>query len=80
VLQAVLLEGTPGCRRVRQLGGGKASYWRTAFRLVLDEITELAGLAIDKPERPPVPERYALQAAVMVATVGRGRPSQGACV
>ena len=51
----------------------KASYWRTAFRLALDEIAAIAGLAT-KPRRPPVPERHALQAAVMVTTVRKGAP------
>jgi hypothetical protein len=44
-----------------------------AFRLALDEIAELAGLAT-KPRRPPVSERCALQAAVMVAKVRKGAP------
>ena len=52
----------------RGLGGGKASYWRTAFRLALDEIAAHVGLAT-KARRPPVPERHALQAAGMVTTV-----------
>jgi hypothetical protein len=45
-----------------------------AFRLALDEIAALVGLATNKPKRPPVPERYALQAAVIVTAVRRGAP------
>lgn len=33
LVQAVLLGGRPVVGASRQLGGGKASYWRTAFRL-----------------------------------------------
>jgi hypothetical protein len=36
---------------------------------------ELAGLLIlQRGQAPAVPERYALQTAVMVATVGKGAP------
>jgi hypothetical protein len=42
--------------------------------MALDEIGALAGLTTDRPKRPPVPERYALQAAVMVATVRNSAP------
>jgi hypothetical protein len=43
-------------------------------RPALDEIAAIVGLATNRPSSPPVPERYALQAAVMVATVGKGAP------
>ena len=51
----------------RGLPRAKPAYWRMSFRLALDEIAALVGLAT-KPRRPPVPERYALEAAVMVTT------------
>jgi hypothetical protein len=57
-----------GRRRVAWARRGSA-----AFRLALDEIAALLGLAT-KPRRPPGPERYALQAAVMVTTVRKGAP------
>ena len=44
-----------------------------AFRLALDEIAALVGLGT-KPWRSPVPERYALQAAVMIAMVRKDAP------
>lgn len=53
-------------------GGRKANYWRTVFRLALDKIAALVELASKPARRPPVPERYALQAAAMVATVRKG--------
>ena len=68
LLKAVLLGGRAVVGASRELGGGgKASYWRAAFRLALDEIAALLGLAIKPARRPPVPERHALQAAAMVA-------------
>jgi hypothetical protein len=67
-----LLSGHSIVEASRQLGGGKGSYWRTVFRLALDEIAALVGLATNGPKRPPVPERYALETAAMVATVQKG--------
>jgi hypothetical protein len=40
----------------------------------LDEIAAIAGIATDKPKRPPVPEGYALKTAALVATVRKGAP------
>jgi hypothetical protein len=73
LMQAVLLGGRSVVDASRALPTAKASYWRTAFRLALDEIAAFAGLTTTQPKRPPVPERYALQAAVMVATVRNQR-------
>ena len=73
LVHAVLLGGRPVVGASCQLSGGKASYWRMAFRLVFNEIAALVGLAT-KRRRPPVPERYASQVAVMVTTVRKGAP------
>ena len=73
LLQSVLLGGRAVVGASRELGGGgKASYWRAAFRLALDEIAALLGRATKPTRRPPIPERYAVQAAVMVTAVGKG--------
>jgi len=74
LVHAVLLSGRLVVDASRALPKTKANYWRTAFRLALDEIAALVGLATGKPKRPPVPERYALQAAVMVTTVPKSAP------
>jgi hypothetical protein len=74
LVRAVLLEGRSVISASRGLAGGKAGYWRMAFRLALDEIATLVGLATNRPKRPPVPERYALQTAMMVAAVRKGAP------
>jgi hypothetical protein len=73
LVHAVLLGGRSVVDASRALPRAKASYWRTAFRLALDEIAALVGLAT-KARRPPVPERYALQAAVLVTTVRKSAP------
>jgi hypothetical protein len=74
LVHAVLLSGRSVVDASRGLPRAKASYWRTAFRFALDEIGAIVGLTTDRPKRPPVPERYALQATVMVATVRKGAP------
>jgi len=73
LVRAVLLEGRSVVDASRGLGGGKANYWRTAFRLALDEIAALAGLAT-KPRRPPVPERCAVQTAAIVTVAMKSSP------
>jgi hypothetical protein len=72
LMQAVLLGGRSVAGASRQ-GGRKASYWCTAFRLALDEIAAIAGIATAKPKRPPVPEGCALKTAALVATVRNQR-------
>jgi hypothetical protein len=74
LVHGVLLGGRSVVDASRALPNTKANYWRTAFRLALDEIAALAGLATNRPKRPPVPERYALQAAAIVATVRKSAP------
>ena len=69
LVHAVLLGGRSIASAARQQPGGMpVKFWACAFRLALDEVAALAGLAT-KPERQPLPERCALQAAVMVASV-----------
>jgi hypothetical protein len=73
LLHAVLLGGRSVASASRQLAAGDVSYWRLAFRLALDKIAALVGLAT-KPTRPALPERYALQAAVLATTVRKSAP------
>jgi hypothetical protein len=73
LLHAVLLGGRSVASASRQLAAGDVSYWRMAFRLALDKIAALVGLAT-KPTRPALPERYALQAAVLATTVRKSAP------
>jgi hypothetical protein len=47
LVHAVLLSGRSVVDASQQLGGGKASYWRMAFRLALNEIAALVGLATE---------------------------------
>jgi hypothetical protein len=70
LVHAVLLTGRSVASAARdQPGAADINYWRAAFRLALDEIAALAGLATKQPVRPALPEKCALQAAVMLATV-----------
>jgi hypothetical protein len=70
LVHAVLLGGRSVASATRdQPGAADINYWRAAFRLALDEIAALAGLATKQPVRPALPEKCALQAAVMLATV-----------
>jgi hypothetical protein len=61
------------CRAPRRATGARR------FRFLLDEIAALVGLATNRPKRPPVPEHYALQAAVMVAVVRKSSPYSQKC-
>jgi len=74
-VHAVLLGGkSVASASRRQPGGLSPKIWSAILRLSLDEIAALAGLAT-KPTRPALPERYALQAAVLATTVrGRAHP------